>query len=537
MGGRIVSLGIALAMALSVSAQDEAQQWGQACADYNKYNNSRDPAERAKSAEGIGGATTPKYDKQAAAMLIGLLNQEFGRDRNGGNEEKVSGLVLDAVEQALKRVKAKEGVDQIAANAKQKAGNPRVRFIMCRALGPQKDHVKTLIELVDDPEIRVTIGALDGLGIGKDPQAIDVFLKILNSVFDPKVKGSRDFPWEAKWSALTGLAAIGDKSDKVVDGLIDALGRCTADQGRIKVEVMRLLGDYIGSTDPKSDDPNWWRAAKKDKSAPVKEGQTTIEPTEFFGLKAKSSRIVFVLDRTGSMSDPCTFPERPKDPPKQAPTETNGGEKPNPVDEAARAKAAEIKKKYDDRKVVTKMDGLKREFINTIFNLDKRVFFTVVWYEANQQWWKDQLVPATWQNKLDCIQDIDKLQPSGGTNVFGGLEAAFKLVEQPNRPDVVQVDKKGNYATVINGPDTFFLMTDGNHNTGKFVNDQVNPPTPKVDDFIAELKKVNALRKIIVNVVALGDLNKGGDPLTQNSLSFLKKIADETGGSFAHIGK
>ena len=43
-----------------------------------------------------------------------------------------------------------------------------------------------------------------------------------------------------------------------------------------------------------------------------------------------------MLDRTGSMADPCTFPERPKDPPKQAPVETNGGEKPNPVDEAAR---------------------------------------------------------------------------------------------------------------------------------------------------------------------------------------------------------
>src|SRR5262245_44555474 len=109
MGGRIVSLGIALAVALSVSAPG-AQPGGQACADYNKYNNSKDPAERAKAAEGIGNATGAKTDKQAAAMLIGLLNQEFGRDRNGGNEDKVSGLVLDAVEQALKRVSAKEGV-------------------------------------------------------------------------------------------------------------------------------------------------------------------------------------------------------------------------------------------------------------------------------------------------------------------------------------------------------------------------------------------------------------------------------------------
>ena len=103
-------------------------------------------------------------------------------------------------------------------------------------------------------------------------------------------------------------------------------------------------------------------------------GGTTVVPTEFFGLKTKSTRIVFVLDRTGSMDFPLTETSRPKkeDPPPKGPDTVTGDEKPTPAEEAARKTAGDIRKKWDDRKVEKRMDMLKKEFINTIYRLDPR---------------------------------------------------------------------------------------------------------------------------------------------------------------------
>jgi hypothetical protein len=171
-----------------------------------------------------------------------------------------------------------------------------------------------------------------------------------------------------------------------------------------------------------------------------------------------------------------------------------------------------------------------------VYSLDPRVYFAVVWYESNPTTWKDDLVPATWVNKAECLREIDRLAPGGGTNIWGGLETAYRLVESPHRPDVIQIDKKGNYATAVKGADTFFLMTDGNHNTGKFVT-RAEPPSTEVDVFLSELRKVNVLRKVVIHVVALGNMGAGLDPLTPFSLSFLQRIAEESGGQFGHIGR
>ncbi len=527
------AFGLVLAATAFAWAGDEAA-WQQAMADYQRFGSSKDAAERARAAEAVGNATFEKHDKQTVQMMAALLLAELARDKGGKDEEKVSGDVLEQCENALKKITNPEAVDMLIKMTKAKEGNPRAKFYYCRALGAQKTAVKVLIELADDKDIKVQIGALDGLTAAKDPAALDTFIKVL---------GATDRTWECKFVSLAGIEALDVKDDKVVDALIDALGKCKQDEGRIKVEIMRILGNILDIKDPKSDDPNWWRSAKKDKETPVGRAGTTIEPTEFFGLKTKSTRIVFALDRTGSMQEACTWPEPKKgdkEPPKEGPGTATGavgadGKPITPDEDGARQKAAELKKKYDERKVTSKMDGLKKEFINTIYNLDPRVSFTVIWYESNPTYWKEQLVPATWKIKLECIQDIDKLNPSGPTNVWSGIESAFKLIEQPARPDVVQVDKKGNYATVVNGADTVYLMTDGIHNTGKFVKD-AGTLQASADEtaFIAELKKVNALRKIQIHAIALGDQGPGLPPA---AIQLMKRIAAETGGNFVHIGR
>jgi hypothetical protein len=293
-------------------------------------------------------------------------------------------------------------------------------------------------------------------------------------------------------------------------------------------------------TDPKTDDPNWWKGAlaeRKSGKLPGTSGGTTITPTEFFGLKTKSTRIVYILDKTGSMDFRCTESTiSKKAPPRKGSEVPTAEEKLAPAEEMAKRKAGETKKKYDDRKIEKRMDALKREFINSIYYLDPRVYFGVVTYEANPTNWRPQLMQATWVNKMACIQDADKISPSGGTNIWDGLENAFRFVAEPKRPEVIAFDNKGNYVTTVNGADTFFLMTDGNHNQGRFAGGQ------DFDEraFLAEFRKINTLRRVVVNTIILGDTTQSADnqdPIKQKSLSLFRSIAEISGGAFVHVGE
>jgi len=614
-----------------------------------KKNRNKNPRGYIDAILGLGEATYAKRDENSAQILMNLLLEELKDDRpDGGREDRIDGLVLEACETALRKVTSKGAVDFLVKTLRQPQTNIRARFSLCRVLGAQKgDTFKVLVEMLEEKDVRLQIGAVDGLkeqlktelakkvddltlqvtsgrdqasqilgaagkaleeqpaalfkvrcdglshlldgvltgfapkedllksmeelraiaeGIaGEEPKKkvvplvagltdfVDKFLKgveelnatrknvepavtlLLQMVADPKRS------WEVRIGAVQALRA--DRHASQAEPLIEALAKSGPGDGRLKVDLMMTIGAILGVTDPKTDDPNWWKGAlaeRKSGKLPGTSGGTTITPTEFFGLKTKSTRIVFILDRTGSMDFRCTEaslpPKKGDPPPRKGPDVPTADEKIPPQDEAAKKKSAEIKKKWDDRKVEKRMDALKREFINTIYNLDPRVHFAVVTYEANPMNWRPQLIQANWMNKFDCIREIDKMSPAGGTNIWDALENAFRFVSEPQRPEVIQFDKKGNYVTTVNGADTFFLMTDGNHNNGRFSGGN------DFDEraFFSEFKKINTLRRIVVNTIILGDTTQSADnqdPIKQKSLSLFRQIAEASGGAFVHLGQ
>ncbi|MFN3486825.1 MAG: vWA domain-containing protein, partial [Planctomycetota bacterium] len=252
-------------------------------------------------------------------------------------------------------------------------------------------------------------------------------------------------------------------------------------------------------------------------------GATVAEATEFYGLKTRSTRIVFLLDRSGSMLAPGSEPSQRI---FKLPPDAMGGPKEPPQETAAREEATRLKKRLESVPVATRWDALRKEFANTIYVLSPRVHFNVVWYEGRPDPWRQELVPATWVNKLDCLRHAEKLQPSGGTNIWDALEVAFQTIENPQRPDLLQIDRRVNYATALSGPDTFFLMTDGAPTFGRII-------TP--EGILSELRKVNRLRKVTIHTICVGDLVPGAQPGENPDPAFLKRIADETGGDFVHI--
>jgi hypothetical protein len=52
---------------------------------------------------------------------------------------------------------------------------------------------------------------------------------------------------------------------------------------------------------------------------------------------------------------------------------------------------------------------------------------------------------------------------------------------------------------------------------------------------MSEFEKVLAMRPVVVHTVAIGDPEGENDWMTANSLRFVKKLADVTGGQFNHL--
>jgi hypothetical protein len=614
-----------------------------------KRKRGKDPKGFVAAIVEMGDSTYSKRDPDTTQLVLGILIEELKDDTNDGRkEDRIDGLVIEACELALKKLTNEKAIDFLIKQCRGNLG-VRVKFSLCRVLGAYKgDAFKVLVELLDDKDPRLQIGAVDGLkeqlkndlakkvddlttrvasgndqasqvlatggkaleeqpaalfkqrcdslgaqldglvtgftkkeevtktieeiraitnGIaGEEPKRkveplvaslaefVDKFMKSVDELegvrkaTEPataallKIVADAKRSWEVRIGALQAVRA--DRHSSQLDSLLQALDVSGMADGRLKVDLIQALGGIIGVKDPKTDDPNWWKGAIAERRAgkrPGEGGGTTVTPTEFFGLKTKSTRIVFVLDRTGSMDFKCTadIPKR-QDPPRKGPDIATGEEKIPPAEELPKKKAADIKKKWDDKKIEKRMDALKREFINTIYYLDPRVFFGVVFYEANPHNWKPALLQANWANKFDCIYEVDRLSSSGGTNIWDGIENAYRFVSEPKRPEVIQFNKSGNYVTTVNGADTFFVMTDGNHNNGRF---SINtPPYGDFDEraFLAEFKKINMVRKVVVNTIILGDTTQDAenqDPIKQKSLSLFRTIAEVSGGSFVHLGK
>ncbi len=512
--------------------------WSEAVAYFQQRGGSKKPEERATAASKLADGMDGKHDRLATGFLVALLTTELNREDGGRKEDQVSGDVLRNCQDSLRKASMAEAVDILIREAK-KNRSTRARFLFTRVLGGLKGETagRALVELVEDKELLVVIGAADGLRDRADESTLDALLKLLKR---------KDCPWEASIACFDALEKI-NKPDKCMDELLQILEAMKADAGRTKSRLIQVLARLCGIPEAATSDAAWWKdawAAKKegkeaDKPAPVAD---TL-PTEFYGLSSLSTRMVFLVDISSTMDTPYAKPPagpaKPVDPkkPDEVKKGTAGARKGDALEDAAKARAGDLRKKQEARPVRRKMDDVKRELSSTLYALDPRVSFTVIWFDNEPRAWKEELVPATWQNKLACLQETEKVSANGasGTNLWGALEFAFRFAANPQKPELIQPDKKGNYATLLKGADTFFLVSGGEHNTGKYMIEGANR-SADVSAFQAELEKVTTLRRVNVHTAALGDVDNENDFLTDNAIRFLKKIAQVTDGQSSHNG-
>src|SRR5262245_46094415 len=164
---------------LPAAESQDAKQWAEALAYFQRCSGSRDTIDRKQAADRLGEATAEKYDKHCWQLLQALLRAELAREgQNGRTEEKVAGEVIDACINAFRKLSHKDVVAEMTKLAKAKAEHARIRAYIVWGLSDKGD-LKDLTELCEDKSSIIQIAAMDCLAERADASSTSLFLRVL----------------------------------------------------------------------------------------------------------------------------------------------------------------------------------------------------------------------------------------------------------------------------------------------------------------------------------------------------------------------
>lgn len=308
------------------------------------------------------------------------------------------------------------------------------------------------------------------------------------------------------------VAALRTKGNvEAVDELIELLGRIEKGKGLLWVDVRRTLTALTSADyDSAQKWEEYWRVRKDELKAgpnspetakPVTPGEprTSIDEEikkapKFFGQEVMSKKIMFVIDRSGSMQarDPAMKKGEggqlvPVDPNyKKGPEDPWGGDTSLPQDRA-------------------RVERVKKELCKCIAAMDPKTKFNVIYFSSSIAIWKQKLVYATSQNKKSAIGWVSGLGPMGATHTDDALKKAFEDEEF----------------------DTMFLLSDGQ----PFRNGQMVP----VEPILEWVRNANRQRKVKIFTFGFENVKSTQSVNREQMLKLLQGLAKEHNGKFTNI--
>lgn len=456
------------------------------------------------------------FEAFEAAGAMGEIDSkeaaEFLLDRLGRLQANPLEIALrEAITTGLSRLRTGEVVLSVAKPG-LKDKHPAVRAAVARGLGPTRvaELVPLLVPLLEDKEPDVRVAAADGLGDCRQPGALDALLPLASTKEFPlrvavlvalgKIGDDRALPTlvpmlddpdtRIRYAAANALFGIRTKA--CVKPLIDLLGKS---REWLQKETAGMLTSMTGKTLGLNANTwsDWWKQAEPGFDIFWPEDEATIqERITYWEIEISSDRICFLIDTSGSMSEPAMFDldrwrtvrsgPKPKDAPK--------GEDIGPGIEPA--------------ELARKIGAAKAELLRSLKTLPDPCLFDVIAYSDHVNRWEKAMQPARVDKKRTCNEKfVQKLRPNGSTFIYEVLEDAFKLAG----PGVQ--DAKKDLAC-----DTIYLLTDGTP----------WPPSKMLDTekILEHFRELNKLGRVRINTIGLGQCNS----------DFLRKLAAQNGGKF-----
>ncbi|MCU0862303.1 MAG: HEAT repeat domain-containing protein [Planctomycetes bacterium] len=309
---------------------------------------------------------------------------------------------------------------------------------------------------------------------------------------------------KATWRADMALVRLLDefRSAEAIPALIGVLERFQAHPEEVKsgklsglllYQTHELLVAMTGAVHP-ADQPEKWRAfwdTEKDKIAVTQRrepaaGAGATVSGGFCGIPVQGTRVVFVLDLSGSMDWPMEE------------TGTDG-----------------------KRKRSIRLDFAKRELHRAIDAIAPNAQFNLITFNGDNkaEVWNKDLVPANERNRDRFKKYVDGLKALGGTNLWSGLEEALKIKSQV----------LGNrYGTNV---DELFVLSDGAPTVG-----DVQDPI----EILRLVQECNRFANVRINTLFISSAAPPEQRQMEAQMKIkpqelMRRMAEQNGGKFKEL--
>lgn len=339
---------------------------------------------------------------------------------------------------------------------------------------PVRVRLRSLLSEAKSPLGRATL--LEALGTAGDVSMVDEIVAVHLA----------DESWLVRSSAAAALSTLRDK--RGVPALIDRLA--IDEEGRIRTDISKALVLLTGK-DYRTNVTlwqRWWKEAEATFEVP--ELGIEVEASgkaddsvglTFFGIRTESQRVLFVLDLSGSMEFSMVPRENPDDDTR------NGREGDKPQDGE-----------------ISRLVAAKRDLQKAMGGLEDDALFNVIFYASDVWSWKDNLVKMDSDSRQEVTEVIEELRAVGGTNIYGAMQAAFKMAGA----------KAGN-EWVEPKVDTIFLLSDGKPSIGI---------STDADEILSMVREANENVGITIHTIGLSGAQDA---------YLLRTLAEENGGTYA----
>ena len=221
---------------------------------------------------------------------------------------------------------------------------------------------------------------------------------------------------------------------------------------------------------------------------------TTAET--FFGIPITGSRVVFIIDISGSMLTPMGEPFNRR----------------------------YVLERNRNAKYETRLDRVRKEIKKALSALSSDDKVNVVLFESTARRWKKKLVKANRGNKKAFCSYLDKTEAWGGTALYDALELAFQF--KLKRKTI------SRYASQV---DEIFLLTDGAPTAGEIIDPEQ----------IAErVQEFNRGARVRLNTIYVGHRSENMDKATGDAglgglapAKFMQRLAEENNGTYKYLEK
>jgi len=371
--------------------------------------------------------------------------------------------VFEAIENGFAKLTDEKAIAYLARDVLPRHRYWKCRAVVARVLGRIGDraYIEFLAKALGDKDPRVRTSILLALGKMRAEEALEQIMKAL---------GDKD--WTVRSAAVEALGRLRDP--RSFEAL---LARMQKEDGRLAEDcaeaLKRITGQDFGQSVRAWE--AWW-AENKEKAIAGHWPEPPPPPEEekeddryYHGIPVKSDRTIFIIDVSESMAYSA----------KQFKTKPKEGE-------------------------LSRLDVAKQELLRAVKIYDRKGTFGLISFHTVIQVWRPRLVPAKKTMKEDAVEWAGELTPTGTTNIYGALEAAFRM------SGMGMSDKYYQPAA-----DTIFILSDGAPTNQDLTNDDP-------DRILRAVRGWNSLGRMRIHTIGL----------LGHSEEFMSKLAEQNGGTY-----